>query len=190
MRDFFYNTTYKLTIITAVIFKPLPYALRCFLFELFSGFPGKLGCFIRYVLLGCIVNKLGKNVYVGRWVTVKGANKLTVGDNVSFHDNVYIDAQGELTVGDNVSIAHASSLVSFDHTWQDNKLPIKYNPLVQSAIKIDNDVWVGCGVRVLSGVSIPSRMVIAAGSVVTSKSIVDDKPSLYAGVPARKVKKL
>lgn len=49
---------------------------------------------------------------------------------------------------------------------------------------IGNDVWVGFGAIVMSGVNIADGSIIAAGSVVTS----DTEPySIYAGVPARKI---
>tara|TARA_R110002060_G_scaffold74577_1_gene83896 strand:+ start:11578 stop:12150 length:573 start_codon:yes stop_codon:yes gene_type:complete len=168
----------------------LPNSVIKSLLSFFSSFPTVLGNLIRYILLKAVAINVGSNVYIGRWVVIKYPEKLDIGSNVSIHEFSYIDAQGGIKIGDNTSVAHNCSLISFDHTWQDKCVPIKYNPLVLSAIKIGNDVWVGCGVRILSGVTIPSRVVIAAGSVVTRKSIIDDTPSLYAGAPARKIKEL
>ena len=60
--------------------------------------------------------------------------------------------------------------------------PIKYNPLVAAPIEIGSDVWLGCGVRVLSGVSIGRRSIIAAGAVVT-KGLYE--AGIFGGVPAK-----
>jgi len=50
---------------------------------------------------------------------------------------------------------------------------------------IEDDVWVGYGATVLCGVRIGEGSIIGAGSLVTK----DVKPySIYAGVPARKVR--
>ena len=50
---------------------------------------------------------------------------------------------------------------------------------------IGNDVWIGFGAVVMSGVEISDGTIIAAGSVVTH----DTEPySIYAGVPAKKIR--
>ena len=113
--------------------------------------------------------------------------KLTVGSNVSIHDNCYIDAGGVINIGSEVSIAHNSTLLSGTHTFEDYSLPIKYNPITISGLTIKDDVWVGCGVRVLGGITIASRVVIAAGAVV-NKSL--DAKTLYGGIPAKKIKSI
>lgn len=55
------------------------------------------------------------------------------------------------------------------------------------AIHIGDGTWVGMGVSILPGVIVGSGCVVAAGSVVTC-DLEDD--CLYAGVPAKKIKKL
>lgn len=53
-------------------------------------------------------------------------------------------------------------------------------------IVIENDVWIGYGVKILSGVTIHSGSIIAAGSVVTH----DVAPyTIVGGVPARQIRK-
>ena len=66
-------------------------------------------------------------------------------------------------------------------------MPIKYNPSVCSPIVVNDDVWIGCGCRILAGVEIGDRVVIAAGAVV-NKNV--ERNSLYAGVPAKKIKSI
>jgi acetyltransferase-like isoleucine patch superfamily enzyme len=51
---------------------------------------------------------------------------------------------------------------------------------------IENDVWIGHGAIVLSGVTIGRGSVVAAGSVVASDV---DRYSIVAGVPAKEVAK-
>ena len=51
--------------------------------------------------------------------------------------------------------------------------------------KIKDDVWIGAGVIILSGVTIGECSVIGAGAVVTK----DVEPyTVVAGVPARKIR--
>ena len=61
---------------------------------------------------------------------------------------------------------HISTLITTNHTWNDTTIPIKYNEVSKGKIVIKDDVWIGCGVRVLSNVTIKQRSVVAAGSIV------------------------
>ena len=51
---------------------------------------------------------------------------------------------------------------------------------------VNDDVWIGSGCRILSGVNIGHRVVVAAGAVV-NKSITSN--TIVAGVPAKVVKR-
>lgn len=148
-------------------------------------FPGVLGNAIRYSFAKRLAKSIGDNVYIGRSVEIRNWKKLTIGHNVSIHKDCYIDAVGEVFIGDDVSIAHACSLISFEHEWNDPLLPIRSNPLLLSPIYISSDVWIGCGARILAGVSLGSRCVVAAGAVVT-KSFSGQQ--VIAGVPAKAIK--
>lgn len=56
---------------------------------------------------------------------------------------------------------------------------------VWGGVKIKDDVWIGAGAIILSGVTIGECSVIGAGAVVTK----DVEPyTVVAGVPARKIK--
>jgi acetyltransferase-like isoleucine patch superfamily enzyme len=54
-------------------------------------------------------------------------------------------------------------------------------------VKIKDDVWIGAGVIILSGVTVGECSVIGAGAVVTK----DVEPyTVVAGVPAKKIRNL
>jgi acetyltransferase-like isoleucine patch superfamily enzyme len=180
----------KFSFITSAIarlFKVLPSFITWFLWDLISPFRGKIAVLIRYCILAGRTEKSGTNIYVGRSVTLKNIDLMSIGDNVSIHDSCYVDALGGLKIGCNVSIAHHTSIITFNHTWLDASLPIKYNPVEKAIIVIEDDVWVGCGVRIMPGVVIGTRSIIAAGSVVTR----DVPPGvIVAGVPAKVIKSI
>ncbi|EGQ9994354.1 acyltransferase, partial [Vibrio vulnificus] len=161
--------------------------LLVFLFELLSVVPTKFGVLFRYVIFYNLCAEVGKNVYIARFVVIKNFEKVKVGDNVSIHEYTYIDGLGGIEIGSNVSIAHSSSIISFEHVANDNSLPIKYNELKECKIVIEDDVWVGCGSRILSGSRIGERVILAAGSI--SKGELESG-ALYAGVPVRFIKKI
>ena len=144
--------------------------------------PGLFGIGVRYAIAKRLCRSCGDLVQIGPGVAIDHWDQLTIGSNVNIHRHCYIDARGGIAIGDNVSIAHSSSLLAFDHSWQDVSIPIKYNPLVLRPISIDSDVWIGCGVRILSGVTLASRTIVAAGAVVTKG---DYESGIYGGVPAK-----
>lgn len=148
---------------------------------------GNLAILVRYICLKAAAKSIGKNVCVMDHVYFQYWENLEIGNNVSIHEQCNINAFGGVRIGDNVSVSHGVSIVSFNHTWEDADTPIKYNPSEPGAVVIGDDVWVGCGSRILAGVTIGSRVVIAAGAVVTR----DCEPNgVYAGVPARLVKRI
>lgn len=147
------------------------------------GRSGKLGYAARYIFYKAANPRWGDNVLIAENVVIKHPDKLELGSNVSIHQFCYIDAQGGVEIGDDVSIAHGSSILSFEHGWQSPE-PIKYNPCTLAPVTIASDVWLGCGVRVLAGASIGSRSIVAAGAVVKG---THGGGVIIGGVPARQI---
>ncbi|PBI81958.1 acetyltransferase [Rahnella victoriana] len=164
----------------------LPKISRVYLLDVFSGFPGRIGVGIRYILVRTLVKTCGENIYIGRWCVFKNLHNLSLGSNISFHERVYIDAVGNISVGSDVSFAHSVSIISFEHRYETCGHPFKYQPLDLKRVCIASNVWVGCGVRILAGSVIDSDVVVAANSV-TKKHLT---AGVYAGTPAIKVKEL
>ncbi|MGJ7460579.1 acyltransferase [Halomonas sp. MA07-2] len=172
----------------AILFKFIPPAVRWLLWDLIKPFSQKIFLLIRYGIAKNELSACGENVYFGSNVIIKNAKGIAIGNNVSVHDGCYLDGYGGIEIGSNVSIAHATSILSSNHTWHDDKTPIKYNKAEKSGVFISDDVWIGCGVRLLAGAKIGERCVIAAGSVVTAKEI--DAGALWGGVPAKQIKNI
>lgn len=177
---------WKLFLFISKILSFIPNPLFRFFWRLLDIFDGKFGALLRYLLIAKRLKKCGTKVYFGNSVYIESPHKLSLGKNISIHHQCTLICSGEIEIHDDVSIAHSSSIVSTNHTWQDLNVAIKYNPVVGEKITIQNDVWIGCGVRILAGVIIPSRSIIAAGAVVTKK--LTDTGSLYGGIPAKKIR--
>lgn len=169
------------------LFKFFPKSVLLFVWNCTTNHTQIIFVGIRYVILKALVKSCGDNVKVGTNVQILGWEKLTLGTNVSIHSNCYIDANGIVEIGDNVSIAHNSTVLSTNHGWANNSLPIKYNSVTFGKVSILDDVWVGCGCRILAGVNIQSRSIIAAGAVVNKdvKSKV-----IVGGIPAKIIKEI
>lgn len=164
-----------------------PVPVRMIFWRLVEWLPGLAGVGLRYVVASSLASRVGDNVFIDRNVEIKNWQGLSLGSNVSIHRWCYIDAIGGISIGDEVSIAHNCSILSFDHDPAIVDVAIKYAPIKARRVVIEPDVWLGCGVRVLSGVVIGRRTVVAAGAVVTRDI---QAYSLAGGIPARKIRSL
>jgi acetyltransferase-like isoleucine patch superfamily enzyme len=140
---------------------------------------------MRYCALRALAKACGDNVFIDENVVFKNVENLSIGSNVSIHCFSYIECLGGVHIGNDVSIAHASSILSFEHGYDDAQRPIKYNAINPAPVFIDDDCWIGCGVRLLAGASIERRVVVAAGAVVKGRLAGG---AIYGGVPARRLK--
>lgn len=168
-------------------FSLLPVGLRRTALSCLAILPGSVGIAFRVIALRDRGAAVGDAVYIARSAVFKNVRNLHIGDRVSIHDFCYVDADGGVTIGSDVAIAHATSILSSEHTWSDDGCPIKYNPTKRCRVEIESDVWIGCGVRVLGGSHIASRSVIAAGAVVKGTLLGG---AVYGGVPAKRIKAL
>lgn len=173
--------------IIAAIIGFLPRFLRILFLRILRNVDGRLGLALRYVFVRSLAKSCGDNVSIKAGVFLLNVDEIEFGNNVSVHPMCYLDGSGGISISDNVSIAHGCSILSTNHTWELAGVPIKYNPEVRAPVRIENDVWVGCGVRILAGSVIGPRSVVAAGAVVT-KSFPGG--SIYGGVPAKEIKRL
>ena len=110
------------------------------------------------------------------------------GGNIRIAENVFIGpycvlyGHGGLTIGNDTMIASHTVIIPSNHTFADPSQTVFSQPSTHKGIHIGQDVWIGCGVRILDGVSIGRGCVIGAGAVVT-KSLPDY--SIAFGVPAQ-----
>lgn len=137
---------------------------------------------------------IGKGFYCGIRVRLWAKHNITIGENFYIGRDSFIEA--DAVIGNNVIMANRTAIVGrYDHHYQQIGVPIRlasqirdadYNWLgLNSVTTLKDDVWVGYGATILSGVTINEGSIIAAGSVVTSDV---EAYSIYAGVPAKKVK--
>ena len=137
--------------------------------------------------------KIGKNLHVGRGVYLWAKNSISIGDN--FYIGRYSFIESDAIIGDNVIIANFVSLIGkYDHHHQQIGVPTRLASQIRDKdydwkglnhkIIIEDDVWLGVGSIILSGVTIGTGSIVAAGSVVT-KDI--ESYSIYAGNPAKRI---
>lgn len=136
------------------------------------GFTPVLGknCFLadNAVVVGEVV--MGDNCTVWFNAVVRGdVHSITIGKNTNIQDGAVIHCtyqKAKTVIGDNVSIAH--------------------NAIVHGCT-LENNVLIGMGAIVMDDAVIGSNSVIAAGAVILPGTKVEPG-SVYAGVPAKRVK--
>lgn len=136
----------------------------------------------------------GKNIYIGRFVYLWAKHNISVGDN--FYIGKFSQIECDAEIGNNVIIGNQVGIVGrYDHHYQQIGIPTRLASQIRDdnydwkgineKIIIEDDVWIGFGSVIISGVRIGRGSIIAAGSVVT-KNV---QPfSIYAGVPAKKIR--
>lgn len=169
----------------SVLLGVLPLFLVRILWRMLDIFDGRVGAALRYALIKRKLGSCGDRVYFGAFIIVDDFSKLQLGSGISIHNGVTILSKGGVYIGDNVAVAHGSSIISGNHTWADPSVAIKHNPVELAHVYIHEDVWVGAGARVLAGVTIKTRSVIAAGAIV-NKDV--ESCAVYGGVPARRLR--
>lgn len=135
----------------------------------------------------------------GELFTFGHGGRITMGSYCYVGDNSKLWSALELRIGDRVLIGHNSSIFDSDtHPVNARERHRQYLEIItkghpseidlrEEPVVIEDDVWIGCNVVVLKGVTIGQGAVIGAGSVVTR-----DVPPyvLVAGNPARVVREL
>jgi len=115
---------------------------------------------------------MGDNCTVWFNAVVRGdVHSITIGNNTNIQDGVVIHCtyqKAKTVIGSNVSIAH--------------------NAVVHGCT-IEDNVLIGMGAIVMDDAVIGTGSVIAAGAVVLPKTIVEPG-SIYAGMPAKRVKEV
>ncbi len=127
-------------------------------------------CFIapNATIVGDVV--MGEQCSIWFNAVVRGdVNSIRMGNKVNVQDGAVIHCTYQKTkaiIGNNVSIGH--------------------NAIVHGCV-INDNVLVGMGAIVMDNVQVGSNSIIAAGAVVLENTVVEPG-SIYAGVPAKKVK--
>lgn len=134
--------------------------------------------------------QIGKNCFLAETATIIGeveigndcsiwfnavirgdVHYIKIGNSTNIQDNAVVHAtykKSPTTIGSNVTIAHGA---------------------VVHGCTVKDNVMIGINAVVLDDVVVESNSIIAAGSIVTKGTVVESG-SVYAGIPARKIKKI
>ena len=119
---------------------------------------------------------IGSNFHAGRRVSMWARNDIRIGDN--FYIGKYSIIECDAEIGNDVMLANNVSLIGkYDHNYQEIGTSIRLAKQIRNKdynwrglhekVIIENDVWIGLGSILLSGIKIGTGSIVAAGSVVT-----------------------
>ncbi len=132
----------------------------------------------------------GNNCYLAENATVVG--EVVMGDDCSVWFNAVVRGDVNfIKIGNKVNIQDGAIIhCTYQKTGTTigNNVSIGHNAIVHGCDVHDN-VLIGMGAIVMDNAIINSNTIIAAGSVVLEGTIVEEG-SVYAGVPAKKVKNI
>lgn len=134
------------------------------------GNRSSIGAFSR-LIISTSFNQLGAYIHIG--------------NHVGIGEFAYLGGAGGLSIGDECIIGQYFSCHPENHHYQNPDLPIRYQGVSRSGIRIGKNCWIGSKVTILDGVSIGDNCVIAAGAVVTKSMPAS---SVIGGVPAKVLK--
>ena len=124
--------------------------------------------------------RVGEGTFVAETAVLIG--DVTVGRDSSIWFNTVLRGDvNSITVGDRTNI-HPSQ------THIGNDVSIGHNATIHGAI-IEDNCLIGMGATVLDNAVVASGCIVAAGALVLSGAKLEPN-SVYAGVPARKVKEI
>lgn len=129
---------------------------------------------------------LGRQSVIESYCCINNAvGDVVIGDytRIGIHNTII----GPVNIGNHVNLAQSITVTALNHNFDDANKRIDEQGISTSQTVIDDDVWIGANAVILSGVTIGTHSVVAAGAVVTK----DVPPhSLAAGVPAKIIKKI
>lgn len=123
---------------------------------------------------------------------VEGVENIQMAEDSSIGPGSTIYTTGaKLIIKQHVITGPNLTVITGDHKyilgrWLDSVKGEEKEPFYDQDVVIEEDVWIGCNVTILKGVTIGRSSIIAAGSLV-----VKDVPpySIVGGVPAKVIKK-
>lgn len=135
--------------------------------------------------------KIGKTTVLTPPLYLGNPRNIFLGEHTSLSSNSYISAtNAKFIIKDNCAVAERLTV----HTGNHVRIPGMFVTQITEKNKpsgfdkdviVENDVWIGCNVTLLSGVHVGRGATIAAGAVVSN----DVPPYCIAGgVPAKVIK--
>lgn len=156
-----------------LFFSSIWYSILLFLPDEFSKFRVRY-----YNKRGCTIDK---NVSISPNVRIRGKFEMESGSSIAQNCTISGESAG-VYIGKNVMIAPNVVIVAFNHGHHDISIPMSKQKNIESAVFIEDDVWIAANCTISKGVRIGKGAIVGANSFVNK-----DVPSfcVVGGVPAK-----
>ena len=155
-----------------------------FIYGFVKYIPPPIGNILRFIICKIFFKELKKS-RIGEGVTIYYPYKISIKQNVSLNEYVYLSGYGEIDILENTRIGTRVTIITSDHDYAGKNMPIKDQGLVPGKVFIGSNVWIGANVTILKGVNIGNNAIIAAAALV-NKDIPAN--AIAGGVPAKIIK--
>lgn len=164
-----------------VILYQLRFGLPIWLVQILTEWwpDNKIAFRLRGFMIAFILPACGKNLQVGRDVTLLGINSLKIGIDIYFAKGTWINAMGGLTIQDEVITSPYAVIATSNHGYANGS--VRFGGAHPARVCIKRGSWIGSHAVVTAGVTIGEGNLIGANAVVTK-----DTPDhvFIGGVPA------
>lgn len=128
---------------------------------------------------------IGPRTHIDRGAIIRAlGGRIQIGADCSVNAYSFLSGSGGIDICNSVMIGSHVSIYASNHMFADISVPMNKQGLNLKGIEIEQDVWVGTGVRILDGVRVGTGSVLAAGAVITKST---EPYSVVGGVPAKKI---
>ena len=132
--------------------------------------------------------KIGKNTFLAENATIIG--DVTIGEDCSIWFGAVLRGDvNTITLGDRVNIQDGAvihTLYKRSQTHIGNDVSVGHSAVIHGA-RIEDKCLIGIGSTILDNAVVGTGCIVAANALVLSNAVLEPN-SVYAGVPARKVK--
>lgn len=141
---------------------------------------------IRGFLYGLGMKRCGKNLIVQHDAILRNLENMKFGDNIRISNHAILWGSGSLIIDDSVIIGPHTTLVTGNHTLGNGSF--RDGEGVHGVIHLKSGSWVAANCTVSCGAVLPQRSVLGANSMMNKA--FEQTESVYAGVPAKFIKKI
>ena len=153
---------------------------------------GRLFYRLADIVRGCRSVYLTSVVHAGEGSWLGGGCQIRCPENIWLGKNTYVNSgqlfateENAIKIGDNCLISYCVHMRVDTHVHSHADIPINMQGMISRPIIIGNNVWIGYGAQIMSGVTVNDNAIVGAGAVVTK-----DVPrnAVVGGVPARLIR--
>lgn len=143
------------------------------------------------------IKKSGSDIHIGKNCRFWAPDHIIIGNSTYIGKNVHIECNA--SIGNYALLANQVALVGrHDHDIHCTGIPIRLAPQISpsmqgkpdfinslmDSVNIEDDVWIGYGAIILTGVTIGRGSIVGAGAIVSRDVAPYD---IVAGNPARRI---